>query len=126
VAAALADAMDCFDEEHDVPPPPDACAIGDVRYSSQLIEVVDRGDRAAIHRRREIVGPGDRHEAHDAVVELDRVSADQVALEAGRLGFTAEPHRYVGQTEQYLGSTVVVLRAPRTNDRGKVTQAPSP
>ena len=58
VAAALADAMDCFDEEHDTPPPPDACDIVDVRYSSQLVAVVDRGDRAAIHRRREIIGPG--------------------------------------------------------------------
>ena len=92
LAAALADATDCFDEEHDTPPPPDVCEIGDVRYSSQLLAVVDRGDRAAIHRRREIIGPGDRREAHDVVVELDRVSADQVALEAGRLGFIAEPH----------------------------------
>src|SRR5262249_35389468 len=34
VAAALADAMDCFDDEHDTPPPPDACDILDVRYAS--------------------------------------------------------------------------------------------
>ena len=32
---------------------------------------------------------------HDIVVELDRVSADEVATEAGQLGFTAEPHLYV-------------------------------
>jgi SAM-dependent methyltransferase len=112
VAAALADAVDCFDDEHDAPPPPDACAIGDVRYSSQLLEVVDRGDRAAIRRRREIVGPGDSREGHDVVVELDRVSADQVATEARRLGFSVEPYRYVPESEQYLGSTVVVLRVP--------------
>jgi SAM-dependent methyltransferase len=113
VAAALADAMDCFDEERDTPPPPDVCDIVNVRYSSQLVAVVDRGDRAAIHRRREIIGPGDSRESHAVVVELDRVSADEVATEAAQLGFTAEPHRYVAQTERYLGSTVVVLRAPR-------------
>jgi hypothetical protein len=46
------------------------------------------------------------------VVELDRISADEVAMEAAQLGFTVEPHRYVAQTDQYLGATVVMLRAP--------------
>ena len=113
VAAALADAMDCFDDGHDAPPPPDARDIGDVRYSSQLLAVVDRGDRAALHRRREIIGPGGSRESRDVVVELDRVSADEVALQARQLGFIDEPHRYVPQSEQFLGSTVVILRAPR-------------
>ena len=113
VAAALADALDCFDDEHDSPPPPDVRAIGDVRYSSQLLAVVDRGDRAALHRRREIIGPGDSRETRDVVIELDRVSADEVAVQARQLGLIDEPHRYVPQTEQFLGSTVVVLRAPR-------------
>ena len=117
VAAAVADAMDCFDEEHDSPPPPDVCDIVDTRYSSQLVAVVDSGARAAIHRRREIIGPGDSHESHDVVIELDRVSADEVATEAAALGFTIEPHRFVAQTEQYLGSTVVVLRS-RTGRSG--------
>lgn len=113
LAAALTDALDCFDEEHDMPPPPDACEIGDVRYASQLLTVVDEGDRAALHRRREITEPGEPSQTTDVVIELDRVSADEVATEARRLGFLNEPHRYVGETEAYLGSTVVVLRAPR-------------
>jgi hypothetical protein len=46
------------------------------------------------------------------VIELDRVSADEVAAEARQLGFIDEPHRHVRETEQYLGSPVVVLRAP--------------
>ena len=112
VAAALADALDCFDEEHDMPPPADACEIVDVRYASRLIAVEAEGGRAALHRRREIVGPGDRHEAEDVVVRLDRVSADEVAAEGRAAGFLAEPPRFVPQTEQYLGSTVVILRAP--------------
>ena len=112
VAAALADAMDCFDSEHDAPPPAEVCDIVDVRYRSQLVAVVDSGGRAAIHRRREIIGPGDRWDAHEVVVELDRISADEVAAEAAQLGFTVEPHRYVAQTDQYLGATVVILRAP--------------
>ena len=112
LAAALADAMDCFDEDHDVPPPPDDREILGVRYASQLLGVVDDDGRAAIHRRREIVGAADRVDVKEVVVRLDRVSADEVATEARRLGFIAEPHLYIPQTEEYLGSTVVVLRAP--------------
>jgi SAM-dependent methyltransferase len=112
LAAALADALGCFDEDHDVPPPPDACVIDGVRYASHLLAVTDEGGRAAIHRRREIVGPGERHESEEVVVRLDRVSADEVAAEAGELGFVIEPHLFVPETEEYLGSTVVVLRAP--------------
>ena len=112
MAAALADALDCFDEEHAMPPPADARSIGDVRYASQLITVEDEGDRAAIHRRREIVGPGQRYESHDVVVRVDRVSADEVAAEGSEVGFLNERDQFVPQTEEYLGSTVVVLRAP--------------
>jgi SAM-dependent methyltransferase len=112
LAAALSDALDCFDDDHDMPPPPDARRIGGVRYASRLLAVVDEGARAAILRRREIVGPGARYEAQDVTVRLDRVSAHEVAAEAGRLGFLDEPHRYVPETDRYLGSTVVVLRAP--------------
>src|SRR4051794_30834181 len=84
LAAALADAVDCFDEDHDLSPPPDAREIAGVRYASQLLTVVDQGARAAIHRRREITAPGETCQVHDVVVELDRVSADEVAVEASR------------------------------------------
>ncbi len=112
LAAALADAMDCFDDEHDVPPPPEAREILGVRYASQLLGVTDDRGRAVIHRRRVITGALDRTDAREVVVHLDRVSADEVAAEARRLGFIAEPLLYVPESERYLGSTVVVLRAP--------------
>lgn len=118
LAAALADAMDCFDDDHDMPPPPDAREILGVHYESQLLRVVDAGGRAAIHRRREIIRADDRSEAQEVVIHLDRVSADEVATEARRFGFIAEPHRCIAQTEQYLGSTVLVLRAPPADQRG--------
>ena len=51
LAAALADAMDCFDSERDMPPPPDACEIAGVRYASHLVSVVEEDGRAAIRRR---------------------------------------------------------------------------
>jgi SAM-dependent methyltransferase len=120
VAAALADALDCFDDDHDLPPPPDVCEIDGVRYASQLLSVAEEDGRAAIHRRREIIGVEDSCESEDAVVFLDRVSPEQVAVEASGLGFIVEPHRFVPQTEEYLGSTVVVLRAPRRPTAGAI------
>ena len=112
LAVALADAMDCFDAEHDMPPPPDACEVAGVRYASHLTSVVEEDGRAAIHRRREVIGPGERYESVEAVVRLDRVTPDEVAAEAAELGFLTEPCLSIPETEEYLGSTVVVLRAP--------------
>jgi len=112
LAAALADAMDCFDDEHALPPAPQARTILGVLYSSQLLRVVEDDGRAAIHRRREIVRAPDCRETDDVVVHLDGVSADQVEAEARAVGFIPEPPLQIEETEQYLGSTVIVLRAP--------------
>jgi len=120
VAAALGDAMDCFDEEHPLPPPPDTLDIAGVRYANRLLSVVDEDGRAAIRRRREVTGLDDRREDEEVVIHLDHLSADDVADEATRLGFIAEPHRHVPESDRYLGSTVVVLRAPS----GVATRAP--
>jgi SAM-dependent methyltransferase len=112
LAAALADAMDCFDDEHDLLPPPDTCELDGVRYASHLVDVVDEGGRAALHRIREVAGRDGRHDFEEDVVRLDRITAEDVAAEAGEAGFAREPDRHVPGTETWLGSTVVVLRKP--------------
>jgi SAM-dependent methyltransferase len=112
LAAALADAMECFDDEHDMPPPPEAREILGTRYTSQLLRVLDDHGRAAIHRRRQIVPPHGQPETIDVVAYLDRVSVDDVATEGHQMGFIIEPSLEIRETEQYLGSTVAVLRAP--------------
>ena len=112
LAAALSDAADCFDDEHATPPPPQVRELGGVRYASHLLAVTDEDGRAALHRVREISGPGLRTEYQDVVVRLDRVSADEVAAEGRELGFLDEPHALIPETDEYLGSTVVMLRAP--------------
>jgi hypothetical protein len=61
---------------------------------------------------REISGRGRTTEYEDVVVRLDRVSADEVAAQARELGFLAEPHAFIPETDEYLGSTVVMLRSP--------------
>ena len=112
LAAAVADALDCFDCDHELPPPPDACEIDGVSYASHLLAVEDEGGRAAIHRRREITGPAGYHAAEEVVVRLDRVSAAEIEATALELGFAGAGRLSVPETQEYLGSTVVVLRAP--------------
>jgi SAM-dependent methyltransferase len=111
LAAAVADALDCFDAEHEMPPAPDACEIGGVYYASQLVGVEDEGGCAAIHRLREITGPaGDHATEEEVVVRVDCVAAGEIAAEARALGFARAGYLCVPQTEEYLGSTVLVLR----------------
>jgi SAM-dependent methyltransferase len=109
VAAALADALESFTAETDALPEPDLCEIDGVQYASRPLAVIDEGDRAAIHRLRQIDDPdGTRAESHD-VIRLDRVDAAGLEAEAAALGFTARPSVRIPATEVYVGSTVVVL-----------------
>ena len=112
LAVALADALDCFDEEHVLPPPPAVRRVAGVCYASRLLAVVEDRGRAAIHRRREIVAPHERPCADDVVIHMDRVSVEQFEAEAAALSFIVEPPRQIPETERYLGSTVAMVRAP--------------
>jgi SAM-dependent methyltransferase len=109
VAVALADALESFTAETDGLPEPDLGEVDGVRYTSRPMAVVDEGDRAAIHRLREIEAPdGVRAESHD-VIRLDRVSAEELEAEAAALGFTPRASHRIPATDVYVGSTVVML-----------------
>jgi SAM-dependent methyltransferase len=110
VAVALADALECFDEEHDQPPPPDFREVAGVVYASRPVAVRDLGGRAAIDRVREIVAADGTLTTEENVVELDRVDPDELEDEAAAFGLRAEPARRIPQTLEYVGSTVVMLR----------------
>ena len=103
-------ALECFDEEHDQPPPPDFREVGGVVYASRPVAVRDVGGRAAIDRVREIVAADGTLTTEENVVELDRVDPDELEDEAATLGLRAEPARRIPQTLEYVGSTVVMLR----------------
>jgi SAM-dependent methyltransferase len=110
LAAALADALEAFDSEHDLPPMPDLREVGGVVYASRPVAVRDLGDRAAIERIREVVTSDGTRTVTDDVVELDRVDAEMLAAEAAAHGLRAEPPRRLDPTQDYVGSTVVMLR----------------
>jgi SAM-dependent methyltransferase len=110
LAIALADALEAFDAEHDLPPMPDLREVGDVLYASRPVAVRDLGDRAAIERVREVVTSDGTRTVSDDVVELDRVDADELAAEAAAFGLRAEAPRRIAATLEYVGSTVAMLR----------------
>jgi len=110
LAVALADALECFDEEHDQPPPPDLREVDGVIYASRPVRVRDLGDRAAIDRLRQIVAVDGTLTTVENVVELDRLVPEALEEEAVALGLRAERQRRIPQTLEYVGSTVVMLR----------------
>jgi SAM-dependent methyltransferase len=110
LAAALADALEGFDEEHLGPPLPDLREVDGVVYASRPVAVRDEGDRVAIERLREVVTPDGRRSGEGNVVRLDRVDAATVASEARAHGFEPLAPREIPATDVYVGSTVVLLR----------------
>jgi SAM-dependent methyltransferase len=111
LAVALADALESFEAEDDLLPAPDESVEGATWYTSRPVAVVDEGHCAAIHRLREIVTPdGARSESID-VIRLDRVDAAEHIAETVAAGFAPAGARRIPETEQYVGSTVVLARA---------------
>jgi SAM-dependent methyltransferase len=110
VAIAIADALEAFDEAHDVPPLPDIREIDGIVYSSRPVAVRDSGDGAAIHRVRETVDAAGNRTVEDDVTHLDRVDAATLEAEGAAAGLRAQRGRRIPQTDDYVGSTVVMLR----------------
>jgi SAM-dependent methyltransferase len=111
LACALADALEAFDAEHDLPPAPDRTEVDGVLYASTPVAVRDRGDRAAIERVRAIVAPGGPRTASTDVIELDRIDVAGLEAEAAAHGLRPERPVPIRQTDEYVGSTVAMLRA---------------
>ncbi|MEA2384056.1 MAG: hypothetical protein QOH72_4027 [Solirubrobacteraceae bacterium] len=109
VAIAIADALDAFDETHDIPPLPDIREIDGIVYSSRPVAVRDEGDHATIHRVRETVDTAGNRTVQDDASRLDRVDAASLATEGAAAGLRARGERRIPQTHDYVGSTVVML-----------------
>ena len=109
-AAALADALDAFDDEHSEPPLPDMLEIGGTLYASRPVAVRDHGERVAIERIRETIDHAGRRTAVGDVVMLDRLEPATFEAEGRVAGLQPLPGRVVPETEEYLGSQVVLLR----------------
>ncbi len=112
LAAALADAMEGYDPTTAVPPLPDMGEFDGCVYASRPVAVVLDGDALAIHRIREVVEADGSRATSEDVIRLDRVAPGELAAEGEAAGFSVGLGRRIPATEDYVGSTVVVLRAP--------------
>ncbi len=111
IAAALADALDAFDAEHTEPPLPDVRELDGTVYFSRPVAVREHAETVSIERIRETVDRAGVRTAEGDVIHLDRVTAAQVAEEAEAHGFEALALRPIPATDEYVGSSVVMLRA---------------
>lgn len=110
-AAALADPFEGIPEGDVVPPMPDIRESDGWVYASTPVAVRRRSAFAAIDRHRQSVSPTGEISEWFATIELDLVSADQVEAEARDAGFAARERRWIPETREWTGSTVVMLEA---------------
>jgi SAM-dependent methyltransferase len=110
LVCAITDVVEVFDEPIHVPVP-DMKEVEGVVYASRPIAIREDGDGFVLERVRERVMTDGSHDATENRVRLDRLTAAGFEAEAEQAGFTAEPRRGVAETDDHVGSEVVMLRA---------------
>src|SRR5215208_48798 len=112
LSVAIADPFEGIPDGDALPPLPDVRQEGGWIYSSMPVAVREEGATTAIDRLRQTVSPDGELSESMFTIELDRVEAGQLEAEACAAGFRVLPRRSVPPTEDYVGSSVVMLEAP--------------
>ncbi len=111
VAIALVDALETFDDADGLLlPPPDQVTLDGTLYSSQPVALRDHGETVAVERIRQIVTADRQRSTSGDILHLDRVAIGQVEAEAEAAGLRVLPRRLIAETEEHVGTTVVMLR----------------
>jgi precorrin-6B methylase 2 len=110
LAAALADELHGFDAAEGFAPAPDVREVAGVVYASRPVALRDEGASFAIERVRETLWPGGHRTSEDDLIRLDRLDAATLAEEARATGLCPEAPRRIAETEEHVGSVVVMLR----------------
>jgi SAM-dependent methyltransferase len=111
VAIALVDALESFDDDDRVLlPAPDELTLDGTLYSSQPVALRDHGETVSVERIRQIVTADGRRSASGDVLHLDRVAIEQVEAEGRAAGLRVLPNRVIAETEEHVGTRVVMLR----------------
>jgi SAM-dependent methyltransferase len=112
-AIALADPFEAVAPEDSLPPLPDVREEDGWVLSSQPLAVRPRDGGVSVDRVRQLVSPGGELSEELYSVHLDAVSAAELEGEAEAAGLAPGGRLEVGPTVDHVGSTVVVLEAPR-------------
>jgi SAM-dependent methyltransferase len=111
LAAALADPFDGFDAEHTEPPAPDVARLGDVTYASHPVAVRRDGGAVIIERLRRRLPMTGEPGVEASAVRLADLSAAELEAEGVAVGLHVAKRRRVPETDEHVGSSVVVLHA---------------
>jgi SAM-dependent methyltransferase len=109
VALAIATDLEPYDG-HPPLPPPDMGEADGWTYVSQPIAIRIDGDRVAIERIRQRIGPDGERETADDLIELQAVTPGGLAEEAAAHGLHAEELRHIPETPEHVAAQVVVFR----------------
>jgi len=94
-------------------PDPDVRERGTWIFSSLPVAIERDQDRVVIRRLRQIVSPSGALTEEQHTFTLARLSADRLEDEAEAAGLVPAGRREVDETDDHVGSTVVLLEAPR-------------
>jgi SAM-dependent methyltransferase len=109
LAIAIADALETFDEVRCMPPLPDIREIDGIVYASRPVSVTNEPDGAVIRRIRETVDVAGRRTVEEDLISLDHVDPATLEAEGAAAGLRVRPARHIPETDDYVGSTVVML-----------------
>jgi len=110
LAIAIADALETFDEVRCLPPIPDIREIDGIVYASRPVAVTKESDGAVIRRVRETVDTAGRRTVEEDLITLDHLEPATLEAEGAAAGFRVSRARAIPETDDYVGSTVVMLR----------------
>ena len=108
-AAALADPFEGIPAGEAEPPVPDVREQDGWVFSSTPIAVRDEEDATVIDRHRQSVSPSGELEEVVASIRLDDAPPDELEHLGASLRMRTLPRRHVPASDDYVGSTVVVL-----------------
>ena len=112
VAMAIADALEgAAVGEYSEPPRPEMREIDGIVYSSRAVAITDEGERCAIFRIRETVDHVGAHTSQENIVRLDALDPATLEGEGRAAGLRVLPRGSVPESDEYIGSTVVMLGA---------------
>ncbi len=97
--------------EGEVRPLPDMLERDGWLWSSQPTAVRAAPEGMVIHRVRETVSPEGERSVHDDEITLSRTTPEELEMAGARHGLQPLPRRSIPQTDEYVGSEVVLLRA---------------
>lgn len=90
-------------------PLPDMTEIDGIVYASRPVMLRDHGHCIGIERVREVIDEAGGREEEQDVVHLDDLPAERLEQEARAVGLAVLPRLDIPQTDEYVGSTVVML-----------------